>query len=225
MSQSWRLTTLASRWLSTRTGGITPDFFTPSEAGLGKWWLDEAEDMLLHAPVPAQPGWYALTTAIMDKGYDVRPIHDGCMDRGRLPGHVIEGIDAGLSSAASTSLRCCEHGRAGGSPEPTTERQRNEVALPDGGVPARVGVGQGRPTAPADPARFERCAGRASTVGRAVGRARVRTPEERMGADCPCACGESSGCGFTPTSRSLPSWPPGWRRSGPRFRSLPDPGT
>ena len=92
MSQSWRLTTLASRWLSTRTGGITPDFFTPSEAGLGKWWLDEAEDMLLHAPVPAQPGWYALTTAIMDKGYDVpdpRRVHGP----GRLPGHVIEGIE------------------------------------------------------------------------------------------------------------------------------------
>ncbi len=52
---------------------------------------------------------FAVKTAIMDKGYDNEPIHDGCMDRGVCAVHPAS-QDARASSAASTSRRPCEHG-------------------------------------------------------------------------------------------------------------------
>jgi len=73
---------------------------------------------------------------------------------------------------------CCEHGEWTVA-ETNYKRKGDEVALPDRGVQARVGVGQGRPPAPAHPTPHE-------AVARPLQqpwsrRARVRSAQARMG--------------------------------------------
>ncbi len=48
------------------------------------------------------------TTAIMDKGYDNGPIHDGCMDRGICP--ITPLRETGRVKAGDANAPTCEHG-------------------------------------------------------------------------------------------------------------------
>ena len=51
---------------------------------------------------------FAVKTAIMDKGYDTEPIHDGCMDRGVLPITPLRETPA--VTRGEHKPPCCEHG-------------------------------------------------------------------------------------------------------------------
>jgi hypothetical protein len=51
---------------------------------------------------------FAVRTAIMDKGYDVGPIHDGCMDRGVCP--VTSLKESSRTERGEHKPPCCRHG-------------------------------------------------------------------------------------------------------------------
>ncbi len=80
---------------------------------------------------------------------------------------------------------------------------RDEVALPDRGVPARLDVGQGRSAASAHPARD----GRGSSTARAVPSSGSSGGSSTNGRYCPSASGDLIGSGSMPTCRSSPSLP------------------
>jgi len=93
---------------------------------------------------------FAVETAALDKGYDVGPVYDGCEARDVrpiIPLRETPGVKRGDHKPPT-----CEHGT-------WTFRwvrqqaRREQVALPDRRVQARVRLGQGRPPASADPAR------------------------------------------------------------------------
>ena len=90
-------------------------------------------------------------TCALDKGYDNNRVYADCSERGHRPGDPAA-QDARRQARASTSPRRCEHGewRFAGADR---KREATQVALPDRRVQARVRVDQGRPAAPADPAR------------------------------------------------------------------------
>jgi hypothetical protein len=78
--------------------------------------------------------------AIMDKGYDQGPIHDGCMDRGIAP--VTALIQTSRVKRGDHKPPTCEHGTW------TFRRSRlqaqgDQVALPDRRVRSRFPVDQG----------------------------------------------------------------------------------
>jgi hypothetical protein len=51
---------------------------------------------------------FQIKTAIMDKGYDVGPIHDGCMDRGVCP--VTSLKESSRTERGEHKPPCCRHG-------------------------------------------------------------------------------------------------------------------
>ncbi len=86
----------------------------------------------------------------MDKGYDNERVYDACAERASSP--VIPLRETPAVKRGEHKPPSCEHGewRFAGA---DYKRGSDEVALPDGRVQARVGVGEGRPAASADPAR------------------------------------------------------------------------
>ncbi len=120
---------------------------------------------------------FAVGTAIMDKGYDNGPIHDGCMERDVAPVTALR--KTGRVKAGANKPPTCEHGEwtfSGG----RLQAQGDQVAMPHWRVQARLAVGQGGSPPPADPARVR-------TVAEAVpepwrSRSRVRALEARVGA-------------------------------------------
>lgn len=121
---------------------------------------------------------FSAKTAIMDKGYDNGPIHDGWLHGSpRLPSHAAS-QDAcrgsWRSQAAVLRARRVDVRRD------RLQAPRDEVALPHRRVQARLALGQGRPAAPADPAR-DGAVTQALPLARSR-RARVRPVEARMGA-------------------------------------------
>ena len=135
-------------------------------------------------------------TCAMDKGYDTSTVHDACMDR-EVAASDRAAQDTGRQARRAQAADAASTA-SGASPEPTTNAAR-QVALPDRRVQARVGLDQGRPAAPADPARDAALEGplpRAWRVERAFGRLKNEWASRR------CECAGSSVCGFTPTSRS-----------------------
>jgi hypothetical protein len=83
---------------------------------------------------------FAVANAIMDKGYDNGPIHDGCMERGVSPVTPLRQTPAVVRGDHKPP--CCEHGEwtfAG----TDYKRPGDEVALPDRRVQARLDVDQG----------------------------------------------------------------------------------
>ena len=79
-------------------------------------------------------------TAIMDKGYDNGPIHDGCMERGINPVTPLRQTPRRRARRPQVALmRARRMDICGG----RLQAQGDEVALPHRRVPARVNVGQG----------------------------------------------------------------------------------
>ena len=114
--------------------------------------------------------------------------------RARLPAADPAAADAGRearrASAALLRARRVDLRRVG------PQARRDEVAVPDRRVQARLNVGCGRPPAPADPARDEAVESGLPEASRS--RARVRPAEARVGLRR-CGSAGSSACGSTPT--------------------------
>jgi hypothetical protein len=76
------------------------------------WTVETAKDqeMLFALPLidATKARGFAVRTAIMDKGYDTNPIHDGCMDRGVSP--VIALRETPAVVRGDHKPPCCEHG-------------------------------------------------------------------------------------------------------------------
>ena len=117
------------------------------------WRVETARSHETNAVAPLLDKLHTLgidpETCAMDKGYDNVPIYDGCEDRDVRPiiplrqtPAVKRGEHKPLLRARRVAVR---RGRL--------QAQGDEVALPDRRVQARQPVGQGRPAAPADPAR------------------------------------------------------------------------
>jgi len=76
------------------------------------WTVETARDAEQHFALPlidaAHERGFDVRTAIMDKGYDNGPIHDGCMDRGVCP--VTALVNSGRVKAGEHKPPSCEHG-------------------------------------------------------------------------------------------------------------------
>jgi Transposase DDE domain len=171
--------------VSTRKGGgyygykIHAAVCTATDLPLA-WTTETAKDseqtFALGLLDTAKARGFAVRTAIMDKGYDVGPIHDGCMDRGVCP--VTSLKESSRTERGEHKPPCCRHGVwifAGAD----FKRRASKWRCPSGRVPARERVGQGRSPAPADPARI-RAVAQALPLTRSRG-TRVRQAQARMG--------------------------------------------
>ncbi len=123
---------------------------------------------------------FEVRTAIMDKGYDVGPIHDGCMDRGVCPVTSLKESSRTERGEHKPAVLRARHLDVRGR---RLQASREQVALPFGRMLPGERVGQGRPAAPAHPARIR-------ALAQALplpwgGRARVRQAQARMGATAP----------------------------------------
>ena len=145
------------------------------------WRIESARSHETNAVAPLLDKLHALgidpETCAMDMGYDSGPIYDGCEDRDVRP--IIPLKQTPAVKRGEHKPPTCEHGewRFAGA---DYTRKATKWRCPTGEVPARIGLGQGRPAAPADPARDSALAG--PLPGPRVGRARVRQAQERMGA-------------------------------------------
>jgi hypothetical protein len=116
-------------------------------------------------------------TAIMDKGYDNGPIHNGCMDRNICPVTPLRKTPAVVRGDHKPPLvraRRVDVRRDG------LQAQGDQMALPHGRVQARLALGEGRPAAPAHPAPHGAVAQALQQPWRY--RAGVRQAQARMGA-------------------------------------------
>ena len=132
-------------------------------------------------------------TCALDKGYDNGRVYDGCVERDCLPDHPAArdaGRQARRAQAAVLRARRVDVRRD------RLQAEGHQVALPDRRVQAGVDVDQGRPAAPADPARDERCAS-STAAARAVEREFGRLKHEW--ALLPLRVRGIERCSFTPT--------------------------
>jgi len=111
------------------------------------WTVETASAAEQHFALPlidaARERGFAVRTAIMDKGYDNGPIHDGCMDRGVSPVTALrktERVKRGEHKPPT-----CEHGEWTFAPEPTTSAARPSGAARSAN--ASRPLGGSRPTA------------------------------------------------------------------------------
>jgi hypothetical protein len=124
-----------------RSGGIHSDAAsTPSEESIHALPLIDA----------AKARGFAAETAAMDKGYDVGPVYDPCEDRGVRP--IIPLRDTPAVLKGDHKPPSCEHGEWRFAGADISGRRRSLAARPASASPPPSGS-QGRPAAPADPAR------------------------------------------------------------------------
>jgi hypothetical protein len=136
---------------------------------------------------------FAVGTAIMDKGYDNGPIHDGCNARGVCPVTPLRQTPAVRRGDAAP--RCWEDGEwtfAG----TDYKRQATKWRCPTGACQPKstwVKADRLHPLIPRHTARSKALYASRGAVEREFGRLK------QNGCCCPCACAASSGCGCTPT--------------------------
>ncbi len=136
---------------------------------------------------------FDVRTAIMDKGYDTGPIHDGCMDRGISP--VTPLVNTERVKRGEHKPPTCEHGEwtfAGAD----YKRRATKWRCPTGRCsPASR---WSRPTGCTRSSPARRSA-RASSTARAVPSSGSSGGSSTNGRCCPCGCGGLSASGCTPT--------------------------
>ena len=158
---------------------------------------------------------FKVATAIMDKGYDNGPIHEGCMDRGVCPVTPLRQTPA--VKRGDHKPRVCEHGDWTFA-RTDYKRQATKWRCPTGECKPKstwVKADRMHPLIPRHTKRSKALYSSRGAVEREFGRLNTN------GRCCRCGCAESSACAFTRTSPSSPSSDARWR---PRdsYGCLPD---
>jgi hypothetical protein len=130
----------------------------------------------------------------MDKGYDLTTVYDGCEARDVrpiIPLRQTPGVRLGQHKPPDVRARRMARRWIG------LRARREQVALPDRRVQARLRLDQGRPAAPADPARDAPLHGPVTVAARqsSASSAASRT----IGRWLRCASVDWTGFGSTPT--------------------------
>ena len=186
-SQGWRL--LRVQGPRGRLHGYGPSSRMDDRDG-----KDAEQTFALALIDAARERGFKVRTAIVDKGYDSDEIHSGCMDRGIAPVTAFRGIER--VKRGENKRPGCRRGVwtfAGAD----FKRRANEVAVSDRRMLACVRVGQGGSTASLDPARVGAFADALPLAW--CHRARVRTPQARVGHSSRCGFADWIGSGSTPT--------------------------